>query len=289
MSTTTGGGNLFDDLMSGASDLETKYFGAPYPYYKYIKTPAEIGMSEKGSIAQLGTNVKGLIGYADLLVSGSGVANGSSLHQPLGNNFFIKTAGQCKVSKVALNEYNKVAICTDVSCNGITNKSIMKNDVEVNTLVDRYDYIHHQPDGSIPFVSSGLGVNFGSFKGLIPGTLSNLSVIDPAALFRSFTAGPTPECVKLNMNTIDEFNISKNVSQYVAVADITSMSPCWFTDKINPITQNVCREAFQTLSSTEIPKDNIVCMYFGVLFAIFMMIIYNIFQKNALVSLFNKK
>ncbi|MEI6898382.1 MAG: hypothetical protein WCL00_00775, partial [Bacteroidota bacterium] len=65
-----------------------KYMGPDYPYYKYIKTTSDIGMSDKGTLSQLGKNIDGLINYVELLVSGGGKA--SATGQPLGNKFFLK-------------------------------------------------------------------------------------------------------------------------------------------------------------------------------------------------------
>ena len=81
-----------------------------------------------------------------MLVSGGGKA--SATGQPLGNKFFLKTGGKC------------------------TDKSTGQD-------VDRYIYINNVPVGNIPFISSGAGVNFSEFKGLIPGTISNLNAFNP--------------------------------------------------------------------------------------------------------------
>ena len=59
--------------------------------------------------------------------------------------------------------------------------------------VDRYIYINNVPQGNIPFISSGVGVNFGEFKGLIPGTISNLNAFNPMLMFQSFLSGSKPD------------------------------------------------------------------------------------------------
>ena len=41
-----------------------------YPYFKYIKTPKQIGMSDKGDLKTLGKDIDGLISYVEVLVSG---------------------------------------------------------------------------------------------------------------------------------------------------------------------------------------------------------------------------
>lgn len=76
--------NLFKDALSGDGGKDSM-MGPDYPYYKFIKEPSAIGMSDKGSLKQMGKNIDGLIGYVDLLVSGKSKA--STTGQPLGNKF----------------------------------------------------------------------------------------------------------------------------------------------------------------------------------------------------------
>jgi hypothetical protein len=73
-------------------------------------------------------------------------------------------------------------------------------------LSDRYIYIDNIPDGSIPFISQGLGMNFSEFRGLIPGAMGDLSVLNPFTIMQSFLSGSTPPCQKLTMETIDNNN-----------------------------------------------------------------------------------
>jgi hypothetical protein len=85
--------NMFKEVLSNAQAAKEKYLGPDYPYYKYIKTPSDIGMSDKGSLTVLGKNIDGLIAYVEVLVSGGGKA--SATGRPLGNKFFLKTGGKC--------------------------------------------------------------------------------------------------------------------------------------------------------------------------------------------------
>ena len=271
--TTSSGSNLFSDLQSNVEAAQKKYFGETYPYYKYVNTPAQIGMSGEGSMAALGNDVNGLIAYTQILVEGTGPA--SATHQPLGNKFFLQTAGQC----------------TDVSS---------------NEVVDRWMYINNIPDGNIPFISSGLGVSFTDFRGLIPGIFENMNALDPIGMFKSFTAGPTPSCMNLTMSTMDTSNVAGSDTHFVAIADIESMNPCWFPDRVNPVlnadgSQNVCKETFSNINNatninnanifnqtkymdTYLPKDNIVSFYIGCILALFICIISNLLKKIKFVS-----
>ena len=122
--------NIFQQVLNDAQGVEEQLLGPTYPYYKNIKTPSQIGMSDKGTIQQMGQNIVGLTNYVELLVSGSSKA--SATGGPLGNKFFLQTGGKC----------------LDKSVDGSNNQ------------VDRYIYVNNVPQGNIPFISSGLGVNF---------------------------------------------------------------------------------------------------------------------------------
>ncbi len=132
--------NVFQEVLNDAQGLEEKLLGPTYPYYSNIKTPTEIGMSDKGSLAAMGKDINGLIQYVTLLVSGNSQA--SATGGPLGNKFFLQTGAKCK-------------------------------DTATEEEQDRYIYVDNVPDGSIPFISQGMGVNFSEFRGLIPGTMGN--------------------------------------------------------------------------------------------------------------------
>lgn len=249
--------NMFQEVLTNAKAAEEKYIGPDYPYYKYIKTPSELGMSGAGSLNQLGKDIDGLINYVELLVSGGGKA--SATGKPLGNKFFLKTGGKC------------------------TDKSTGQE-------VDRYIYINNVPAGNIPFISSGVGVNFSEFKGLIPGTISNLNAFNPMEMFQAFLSGSKPDCQELQMETIDIYNNSSTESHFVTLIDIQNMDPCIFSDKTNPVTKENCRETFTNLNQTsdkcytcyKIPKDPISQIYFASVGALGIYILYGIMVKNGM-------
>ena len=78
--------NIFQEVLNDAEGVQNELLGPTYPYYKNIKSPSQIGMSDKGTIQQMSNNVNGLINYVELLVSGGGKA--SATGKPLGNKFF---------------------------------------------------------------------------------------------------------------------------------------------------------------------------------------------------------
>jgi hypothetical protein len=256
--------NLFQEVLTNAGNVEEKLLGPTYPYYKNIKAPIQIGMSDKGTIQQMGKNINGLIQYVELLVSGKSKASKSG--GPLGNKFFLKTGAKC------------AAIDT---C-----KKNKKGGIDPSTCkeVDRFIYVNNVPVGNIPFISSGLGVNFSEFKGLIPGAMGNLNVLNPFGLMRAFLAGSTPPCQTLKMQTIDINNNKSSESHYVTLADIQSMDPCIFLDKKNPISKKKCKETFQngvaTNAAEVMSDDPIDQIYFASLAAIGIYIFFRLMEKS---------
>jgi hypothetical protein len=214
-------------------------------------------MSGKGSLSQLGKDIDGLVSYVELLVSGGGKA--SATGKPLGNKFFLKTGGKC-------------------------------TDKATSQEVDRYIYINNVPAGNIPFISSGAGVNFSEFKGLIPGTISNLNAFNPMEMFQAFLSGSKPDCQELTMETIDIYNNKSTESHFVTLIDIQNMDPCIFKDKKNPVNGEQCKETFTNLNSEpqcytcyKIPNDPISQVYFASLGALGLYVLYKIMLKNSMV------
>lgn len=184
----------------------------PFDYAGQIRTPAEIGMSDRGTLQQLGRNVEGLASYVELLVAGGGKASRSG--QPLGDRQFLQTGAHCR-------------------------------DEATNSTVDRFIFVDHVPQGHIPLVSSAIGVNFKDARGLLPGALESMGqVLDPGQLFRAFTSGSQPPCRALTMQTIGPDGVPGQQTEFVATQDIADMDACSFPDKRNPVTGQRCRETF---------------------------------------------
>jgi hypothetical protein len=241
--------NIFEEVLKDAKGVEEKLLGPSYPYYKNIKTPSEIGMTDKGSISALGKDINGLIEYVNVLVTGKSKA--SATGGPLGNKFFLKTGAKCK-------------------------------DTITEEEVERYIYVNNIPQGNIPFISGGLGVNFSEFRGLIPGTMSNLNVLNPFNILQSFLSGSTPDCQELTMQTVDTNNNSSSETHFVTLVDIKNMDQCSFADKINPITKEKCKETFTNFNQEEeinFPDDPIVQLYFAGLGLVTIYVLYRIMEK----------
>jgi hypothetical protein len=252
--------NLFQEVLNDAGGVEQKLLGPTYPYYKNIKTPSEIGMSDKGTLQQMGKDIDGLIQYVELLVTGNSRA--STTGGPLGNKFFLKTGAKCAA----------------------IDKCSNPNDASTCEQTDRFIYVNNVPVGNIPFISSGLGVNFSEFKGLIPGAMGNLNVLNPFAIMRAFLSGSTPPCQQITMQTIDVNNNKSSESHYVTLSDIQSMDPCIFQNGKNPATGDKCRETFKTgvaaNSSPAMSDDPIDQVYFASLAGLGVYILYRMMEKS---------
>jgi hypothetical protein len=212
----TGGTNIFKNVLTNLNEVETNLFGDnKYDYVANIKTPNELKMGESGN--KIAQNISGLISYVQLLVSGNSNASKNN-SQPLGNKYFLKVGGNCI-------------------------------DKDSNKEVERSIYINNIPDGSIPFISQAMGVNFTSLKGLVPGAIGSINNIKPAQILQSFSLGDMPTCQAIELETINSQNTKSKSTAYLTTVDIENMSPCWFPNKINPITNNQCRETFSNLKN----------------------------------------
>jgi len=174
--------------------LSQDFLGPSYNYATKIKAPTEMGMSATGSLSQLADDVGGLIGYIEVLVSGPSNALKNPT-RPLGNKFFLPTIANC-------------------------------SDVDTKETVQRSVYINNVPVGNIPFLSSATGVNLSEFRGLAPGILSNMEVLDPIGMIRAVFAGANPKCKNVTFPTIDESGNESNASGYVLLEDLYQLDPC---------------------------------------------------------------
>ena len=240
--------NIFEDVLTDANAVQEKLLGPDYPYYKNIKSPSEIGMSSDGNLSAFGRDINGMINYASLLVSGNSTA--SATGGPLGNKFFLKTGATCI-------------------------------DNETNKEVDRYIYVNNVPQGNVPFISSGMGVNFTEFRGLIPGTISNLNVLNPFGIMGAFLAGSKPSCQNVKMETIDAHNNHSSEMHYLTTVDIQNMDPCNFPNRKNPVTGVQCKEAFEIPLEPELklPDDFLAKTVIWFLCALMIYVIYKVMNK----------
>ncbi len=182
--------DLFSQITKGVQNVEEEFLGPDYNYVKFIKSPEDMGMSGDGNLNVLVKDIQGLVSYVQLLITGGGKANKTG--QPLGNKFFLKTAGQCR-------------------------------ELRSGQVVDRHMYINNQPTGNIPLLSDATGANFSTFEGLIPGVIGNLDAVNPLFLFSAFTEGQEPDCVNVSLPTVDKNGVQGQGSGNVPLAELQHM------------------------------------------------------------------
>ena len=241
--------NFFQEVLEDAKGLEQQILGPDYQYWKQIKSPSEMGMTTDGSISAIASDVAGLINYVELLVTGTGGA--SRTGGPLGDKFFLKTAATCK-------------------------------DKASGEIVDRYIYVNNVPNGSIPFISSASGMNFSQFEGLVPGTMSNLSALNPMLIFQSFVSGSQPDCQEITLETIDVNNNRGTETRHVTTTDLQNMNACDFgarNGNKNPITGQACRESFTIRKRGKIPNDTLVQLFYASLGVLGVYLLLNIMKR----------
>jgi hypothetical protein len=201
----------------------------PYSYLQYIKSPSEMGMSDAGNLPTIERDINGLISYVKLLVDGPSPASKAPNNGPLGNRFFVKTSAKCNATIAG-----------------------------IPTEVDRYIYIDNIPKGGI---GAAPGANLPEFRGLIPGMMSGLDVLNPSRIAESISNSTSPECISVTLDVLDiSSNTTSSATNFVALADAQYIDPCSFTACVNPATGGTCKQGFTTRSEllfSEIETDHI--------------------------------
>lgn len=188
-----------------------------YTYYKYINTPTELGMQPGYNLSNIADGVGGIISYIKLLVEGGSPA--SKTGGPLGNKYFYTTS----------------QTCTDPDGNSQTLSL----------------YVDNVPSGNLGIIPNGIGGNFSSFKGLLPGLLENAFSLANIDFFSAFSSMDPPKCQQVTLQTIDVNNNVGTGTAYVSIDDIKNISPCNFVNNgnTNVVTGGTC-EGFMVNDET---------------------------------------
>jgi hypothetical protein len=171
----------------------------PYPYYKHIKNPRQLKMSDKGTLNQAAKNVTGLIDYVEVLTTGKSRASGNKY---LGDKKFVDTGVTCD------------------SINGLTDFD-KKNGI---TKSYRSIYIDNIPNENAlgGFVDvRDLGLK-GAPKGLVPGVLYNILDINPFNIVKAMGSS-NDSCVKVKLKTINNQNVTSSQEGYIRIDDINGI------------------------------------------------------------------
>tara|TARA_B100000424_G_C22944006_1_gene502323 strand:+ start:643 stop:1401 length:759 start_codon:yes stop_codon:yes gene_type:complete len=218
---------FFQKLKAGAKNMEQDVTGPEYRYQDHIKTPSEMSMSDAGNFTALANNVAGLINYSKILTSGSGPAR---IGGPLGNTFFLKTAGKCAPASRTGRSCNPRRACPgDQECY----QGRCWRKTRAGLKADRYLFFDNTTKGDIPFIRGK-----SSFKGLVPGMIENITEMNPLGILTAFAQDATPLCKKITRKhkasyykgdgkTLGYRNSTR--THYVALGDI----PEGFANRLN--------------------------------------------------------
>lgn len=194
-----------------------------YEYYKYIKSPQEMGIKSGSSMENITKGVEGIMNYIKLLIDGYSVA--STTGQPLGNRFFLPTSEKCK--------------------NKITGR-----------IEDRSLYFDNIPKGDLGLIKD-TGGSLTGFRGLIPGAVEDVMSLGKIDFFSVFTNTGIPDCLPVKLVTIDKNNKVGRDTGYITISDIKEISPCNFISRVNPVTEYECRrQGFGLRSTLQNEEDN---------------------------------
>jgi len=127
---------------------------------------------------------------------------------------------------------------------------------------DRYAFINNIPDNTI-----GIG------RGLVPGILENMGQLNPMKLFTSLSEDTT--CQQITLSTRNAANRESIESRYVTQADIADYNPCWFPNRINPVTSQRC-EGMQNYY----PDDPVIKVYFWTLGMFMVYLVFMFFNRR---------
>lgn len=209
---------FFKKLKAGAHQMGEDFTGPDYRYQDFIKTPKEQGMSGAGNFDALANNIGGIINYSNILTKGTGPAKIG--RQPLGNKFFLKTAGKCAPAKNTGVRCDAKTPCPDKSPTCYKNQcwEIFKKGLEAK----RYLHIDNTTKGKLPFIRGE-----SSFKGIVPGMLENIMEMNPVEVLTAFGQEATPLCKKVSSISTKVKKVRgrnkywyRDESQYVALKDL---------------------------------------------------------------------
>ena len=159
-----------DSIKSAVGDV----IGPSYNYANHILDPITLQVSGKGTMDALWKDMGATAAYVDTLTFGERVTSGlfgAPNQSPLGNKYFIKSG-----------------TCGDDSTEECKGK-------------DRYIYIDNVPNGKIPCLDQiGIKLPGNNFRGLVPGLLGDLAIINPVAIFNSLAGkgGISSKCSTRN-------------------------------------------------------------------------------------------
>jgi len=116
----------------------------------------------------------------------------------------------------------------------------------------------------------GMG-KMSSMRGLVPGTMSNLTRINPVEIFQAFMMGSNPACKAVTLPVIDSKGKKSSETQYLALTDIENMKESFQS----------MEEKFKTeIDYSKMPDDLLIQLYYSALGILGLYILFRLFEKN---------
>ena len=180
---------FFRKLKAGAHQMGEEYMGPDYRYQDFIKTPKEQGMSGAGNFTTLGKNIAGILNYSRILTKGDGGARIG--RRPLGNKFFLKTAGKCAPARNTGRRCDQKTLCPKSAPTCYKNQCwAVKNKKQT---AKRYLFVDNTTKGKLPFIRGEH-----SFRGMVPGMIENIMEMNPLEVLTAFGQEAVPLCKKVS-------------------------------------------------------------------------------------------
>jgi len=240
--------SLFAKSASDPKSTQTSMLGPSYSYSDNIRSPSQLGMSDKGDLATLGKDISGLLGYVSLLVDGSGPV--SVPGGPLGNKYFMKTGAKC-------------------------------TDVATNTSQDRYIYINNVPPpdtipgpGLIPGTVIGLEVlnPFAIMGAFMAGS-------DPPCMPITMEVKPDPTGSSPETHYVTLVDINGMDATTFPGGKKPAIPAAPANTKTKSTSESFANYHDSNDSSVNLPDDVIIQLYFACLAGVGLYILYKIGQK----------
>jgi hypothetical protein len=131
-------------------------------------------------------------------------------------------------------------------------------DDKTDKVRKRWFYVDNIPSRNLPM------------RGLIPGIISKVDVLNPVDIYSSLNASSVPPCKEVTLQTVLEKNgtvVTGDDTHYIANIDLDNIHPCNFMNGKNPITRETCNEGFKPMLNGDdifksITEDPLKSLYF---------------------------
>ena len=175
-------------------------------------------MSSAGNFNTLAKNIAGVMNYSRILTKGDGAARIG--RHPLGNKFFLKTAGKCAPASNTRRRCDAKTPCPTSAPTCYKNQCWKP--VKKGLQAPRWLFVDNTTKGKLPFIRGE-----SSFKGIVPGMIENIMEMNPLEVLTAFGQEATPLCKKVRIRVTrvqkrrgKNHYYYQNWNKYVALKDL---------------------------------------------------------------------